>query len=672
METKTVKWNHRSRYLTVLCFGTLAMAGLALVPRTALSTPQDAAERVVAESTALFAGVTPEELARRANEQLGLFASTVVTLDVPDAPGVLLTVVVPVFGEPFTLDLVPHSARAANYQVLAQLDDGSYVEVEPQPGRTLRGTVVEYEGSVVAASLLDDGLYARIILADEEEYWVEPIWPRFADAAPGQHIVYHADDVIPNGASCGAEGLTHPEADGGDGYGLRDACGDGVLCVAELACDADYQYFQDYGSVGAVENRINNVINTMNVQYERDVEITHVITTIIVRTSSGANPYSTNDPSGLLNQFRNHWQSNQGGIQRDLAELFTGRNLSGSVIGIAWLNAVCTSYGYSVVQSDCCGSFACTTDLSAHELGHNWGGDHCSCSTYTMNAGLTCSNRFHPTSTIPQIVSYRNSRQFCLDADQGCNAPNFTMQPESNEAICPGDDVALQVAVDTTDTAYQWRIGATELSDDGHYAGVNTNTLTIFGFTAADNASNYNCVVTYVPENCAAVSNSAALTLDNMAPVLTSQPLDQNVNEGDFAAFTVGIDNPVFFSFQWRKDGNDLSDDVRFSGTASQTLLILPVELADEGAYDCVVTALLGAMCSTTSDAATLTVTASADCPEDLDADGDIDLSDLSQLLGNYGTTSGAAPEDGDLDGDGDVDLADLSALLAVYGTTCP
>jgi hypothetical protein len=58
--------------------------------------------------------------------------------------------------------------------------------------------------------------------------------------------------------------------------------------------------------------------------------------------------------------------------------------------------------------------------------------------------------------------------------------------------------------------------------------------------------------------------------------------------------------------------------------------------------------------------------------PGDLDGDGDIDLADLSQLLGHYGMTGGADYEDGDMDADGDVDLADLSALLAVYGTTCP
>lgn len=53
----------------------------------------------------------------------------------------------------------------------------------------------------------------------------------------------------------------------------------------------------------------------------------------------------------------------------------------------------------------------------------------------------------------------------------------------------------------------------------------------------------------------------------------------------------------------------------------------------------------------------------------DLDADGDIDLSDLSRLLANFGTT--VNPPDGDVDGDGDVDLSDLSRLLARFGSAC-
>jgi len=56
----------------------------------------------------------------------------------------------------------------------------------------------------------------------------------------------------------------------------------------------------------------------------------------------------------------------------------------------------------------------------------------------------------------------------------------------------------------------------------------------------------------------------------------------------------------------------------------------------------------------------------------DVDHDGDVDLTDLAQLLANYGIDSGARFEDGDMDGDGDVDLSDLATLLSFYGTSGP
>jgi len=57
-------------------------------------------------------------------------------------------------------------------------------------------------------------------------------------------------------------------------------------------------------------------------------------------------------------------------------------------------------------------------------------------------------------------------------------------------------------------------------------------------------------------------------------------------------------------------------------------------------------------------------------CPGDTNGDGEIDLTDLSVLLGNFGS-SAARMSDGDFDCNGTVDLADLSALLAQFGTIC-
>ena len=58
-------------------------------------------------------------------------------------------------------------------------------------------------------------------------------------------------------------------------------------------------------------------------------------------------------------------------------------------------------------------------------------------------------------------------------------------------------------------------------------------------------------------------------------------------------------------------------------------------------------------------------------CPGDLNGDGEVELHDLAELIGNYGIMSGATYEQGDLDGDGDIDLHDLADLLGLYGTVC-
>ena len=67
-----------------------------------------------------------------------------------------------------------------------------------------------------------------------------------------------------------------------------------------------------------------------------------------------------------------------------------------------------------------------------------------------------------------------------------------------------------------------------------------------------------------------------------------------------------------------------------------------------------------------------VSLTVDEPCLGDLDGNGQIDLTDLSIVLANFGTSSGATPEDGDLNGDGDVDLEDLAQILALFGTSCP
>lgn len=358
------------------------------------------------------------DLAQQANTSLGLSQSVVGLIDVTaiDDQHVVATVQVP--AGTVMLDLAAHSVRAPGFQVLAQVADGSYVAVEPGPVRTYLGDVVGVSGSMASASWLDEGLFARVTLGDGQDYWIQPLAALLDDAMPEHHVIYRTQDVLPIDARCGTD-LLAP----GPQLPFLPKSGGGALFmtannVAQLACDADFEFFQDYGTVAATQNRIESVIGTMNTQYTNQVDISHTITTIIVRTSA-SQPYTSTDAGTLLDQFRNHWNSSQGAVQRDVAHLFTGKSLNGSTIGVAWVGVVCNlSFAYGLVESNFNNNFSCATDLSAHELGHNWNAGHCSCSSSTMNPSITCANSFHPTLSVPSIVAYRNSIS-CLSTGGG-------------------------------------------------------------------------------------------------------------------------------------------------------------------------------------------------------------------------------------------------------------
>ncbi len=365
---------------------------------------------------------TQGRLVDQANQELQINQSVVARLEVNFPVGAAFSTMIPIEGQAVTLQLEPFSNLAPSFKLLVQQADGSYIQEEPGPIRTMRGKIRELPGSVVAASLMEEGLFGRIILADGKQYWIEPLSAKLPDAGIDDHAIFRASDVKPLPFVCGV----HPDVQPVEVGERPDTERGATLFVAQIGCDTDFPFFQFWGSTAAVNQRIQNIINAVNVQYERDVDIRHTITTILVRSSSGADPYTnTTNPNTLLNQVANHWNFQQQSITRDVVQLFTARSLDSPVIGLASVGVVCNlSNAYSLVWSTCCGSFANTTDLTAHELGHNWNASHCTCPGFTMNPTLTGANIFNATS-INQIVSFRNTRG-CLNAGGPQAAQNPT------------------------------------------------------------------------------------------------------------------------------------------------------------------------------------------------------------------------------------------------------
>jgi hypothetical protein len=305
----------------------------------------------------------------------------------------------------------------------------------PPPPRTFEGSVIGVADSKVAASLIDGRLTATIELGREAHFIVQPLSDVVEGAEPEQHVVFNTRDeqggdwtcatgehqMNPDSGSCSCSHSSPnpPSASAGTG---NEIC--------EIAFDADYEFYTKNGSsVTNTVNDIENILNGMRVVYERDVGITYELTTVIVRSTSN-DPYTTNNPGGLLDQFKQEWKDNLKQIWRDTAHLMTGKGLQGSTIGIAWVGVICAkNSAFGLSESKFSANYNKRVTLTSHEVGHNWNAGHCTGSTcHIMCAGLGgCGGigapEFGPVS-INTITAYRDTRA-CLEEEPDPLEPPF-------------------------------------------------------------------------------------------------------------------------------------------------------------------------------------------------------------------------------------------------------
>ncbi len=180
----------------------------------------------------------------------------------------------------------------------------------------------------------------------------------------------------------------------------------------------------------------------------------------------------------------------------------------------------------------------------------------------------------------------------------GSLPPVITQQP-SAQSVCPSDTAAFSVAANGDGTiTYQWQKNSVNLSDDGHYSGVTTTTLTVSAVDASDAAS-YRCVVS----NPSGSTNSseAGLTL-KAATTITGAPLGQTVRPGANATFNVTAMGAGTLTYQWQTNGANIYDGSHYGGCMTATLTVINAGSADEVSYRCLVTGDCGTATSSEGD----------------------------------------------------------------------
>jgi len=113
---------------------------------------------------------------------------------------------------------------------------------------------------------------------------------------------------------------------------------------------------------------------------------------------------------------------------------------------------------------------------------------------------------------------------------------------------------------------------------------------------------------------------------------ITQQPQQAIVSPAESATFTVAAAGPEPLAYQWQRDGQPLTDNSNITG-ASTTTLSITASTDDDALYRCVVSNPFG---SATSSPAVLAVRDT--CPSDTDADNLIGLTDLLNILSDFGS----------------------------------
>ncbi len=176
-----------------------------------------------------------------------------------------------------------------------------------------------------------------------------------------------------------------------------------------------------------------------------------------------------------------------------------------------------------------------------------------------------------------------------LTVNAGCTPAGVAIQPNPAE-VCEGAGASFVIFGNGTGPlSYQWRRNTVNIS------GAQSNSLILSSTTPAD-AGSYDCVVSNA---CGSVASNAVALVVNAGPSFSQHPSVQNVCAGAPASFSVVASGAGTLSYQWRRDGADIS------GATASTYSIASASAANAGSYDCVVTGSCG---STTSNAASLTV----------------------------------------------------------------
>ena len=308
------------------------------------------------------------------------------------------TMSVVLFGQRFALEL------ESNERLLAGL---------PSAQRNSLGTLQLYRGKIKGlpdswvrltqqgnrwSGMVWDGAEAYLIDSSDD---VRGALPTVAQQGPPRSIAYRLSETVLDG-SCMLEANAAPL----NSYQALTQQLQGTVALAaatrelKVAVVADPLFVQSTTDARAAALARMNVVDGI---FSTQVGVHLNVVEVRSLTSNGT--LTATNPSTLLTQFGT-FTSSAGFTNPGLAHLFTGRNLDGSTVGIAYLSALCNAR-YGIGLSELRGTGTAGALIVAHEIAHNFGAPHdnqagsacaSTAGTFLMNPILNGSDQLSPCS----------------------------------------------------------------------------------------------------------------------------------------------------------------------------------------------------------------------------------------------------------------------------------
>ena len=235
--------------------------------------------------------------------------------------------------------------------------------------RAYSGKGIDDPTALIRFSISNEKGLSSMVLSNKKTVFIEP----YSEDLSTYILYTRSSDEVKSNFICETQYVA-PELSNFDLESYRNA-NDGTLRTFRLAlaCTGEYAQFHG-GTLAGVIAAMNTTMTRVNAVFERDVALTMVMVnnTSIIFFNGGTDPYTNNNGGAMLGQNQTTCDANIGSANYDIGHVFsTGGG------GVAYLNSPCMGFkaggvtGSGFPQSD-----TFDIDYVAHEMGHQYGGNH--------------------------------------------------------------------------------------------------------------------------------------------------------------------------------------------------------------------------------------------------------------------------------------------------------